>query len=85
MGPGLGHLPALFKGEMGAHLSNQRSVLREVFPNNTLYSWKTLCCSLGLSLNTGLTLLQYAFLCPCLSHSLDCEPLRTGIICILSA
>lgn len=80
-----GPMPGLFKGEMGTHLRDRGSVLWEVFPNNTLYSWKTLCCFLGLSLNTGLTLLQYASLCPRLSHSLDCEPLRTGIICILSA
>lgn len=51
------HLRGLFKGEIGAHLRDQGSDLWEVFPNNTLCSWKrTLCCSLGVSSNIELML-----------------------------
>lgn len=76
-------LPGLLRGERVAHLRDQGSVL---WDNNTLYLWReTLWCSLGLSSNTELILPYYAYLCPCLSHSLNCEPLRTGIVWKLNA
>ena len=68
-------LPTMFKGELGAPLGVGESSLWCF--SWQIYSWRrTLRCSLGVTSNTELTLCLSVFF----FISLDCEPLKTGIV-----